>query len=95
VSDPRLHGPAACPVAPAGCEACHGEHHWLEHGFNPEDEDYCTPENLTDQERAVLAHDKEYGTLHHLGYYGCKHCSSWCECEYVWEVLEGEEEEKP
>jgi hypothetical protein len=86
--DPRLHGPKRCPRAPAGCEACEGYHHWLEHGFDPSEE----PPEEDSQALAVLAYDREHGTDHALAFYGCKHCDAWAEAELVWE-LEGEEDE--
>lgn len=89
--DPRLHGPPTCPVAPAGCEACSGQHHWIESGFDPtalDQDDEPDPAQV-----AVAAYDREHGTEHALAYYACKHCPAWCEAEYVWEVLEEEDGE--
>lgn len=83
--DPRLHGPATCPVAPRGCETCRGSHHWIEASVDPGADPNDPDPNLSPADRAVLVHDRQHGTEHALAYYGCKHCDAWAEPEYVWD----------
>lgn len=71
--NPMVHGPAQCPHRCGTCE--HGEHHWIETGFDPED----TDPDVADDHAAVREYDRINGTEHGLAYYGCKHCPAWAE----------------
>lgn len=77
--DPRVHGPATCSLT---CSVCSGGHHWIEDGFDPDDP-YFGSEDDPDRERsnAIKATGEENAAAHFV----CKHCSAWCECEFVWD----------
>jgi hypothetical protein len=88
MSDPRLHGPETCPVAPKGCDGCSGNHHWLDTGYNPDDLNF---EDEDETVLAVAAFDRAHHTEHLLAFYACKHCASWAECDYVEELEEADD----
>jgi hypothetical protein len=90
-ADPRVHGPAICPRAPKGCEACSGQHHWLEAFCDSPEDDFDPEDNA--RERAVRLWDKQHGTDHSgTGHYGCKHCDTWAESDFVEELIEADDE---
>jgi hypothetical protein len=72
-----VHGPERCPVAPAGCEACSGYHHWIDCGSDPDEP--VDPENDPPGEGAVREFDRLNGTEHLMAYLACKHCDAWAE----------------
>lgn len=72
-----VHGPKICPLAPAGCEACSGYHHWLDAGNDPENSH--DPENDPAYENEIRAFDAANGTEHLMAYLACKHCDAWAE----------------
>lgn len=54
--------------------------------IDPTDTSYCTDENLTPVQKAILAYDREHGTEYAMAHYACKHCSAWAEADYVWDL---------
>lgn len=80
--DPRVHGPNLCPRS---CGFCHGRHHWVEDGFEP---DIDPPGDDEETRTRVVAFDYLHGTEHALAFYACKHCSAWAEEDYIGECEE-------
>jgi hypothetical protein len=85
-ADRRVHGPAICPRAPAGCEACSGEHHWLESSCMEPEDDFDRDDNR--RERSIRAFDEEHKTDHAAFHFVCKHCDTWAESDFVEELME-------
>lgn len=94
MTDQRLHGPEFCPRVCSGCVCDDGRsrHHWIEASADPDD----PPEEYFDNDvrLQVLEWDRTHGTEHALGFYACKHCEAWAECDYIWDMEEAAEEEE-
>lgn len=86
--DKRVHGPEICPHRCSVCED--GRHHWMENGFDPSDPYYGSAD---DPDRDLHNAIKAAGEMQAAAHYACKHCPAWCECDYVWDLEEGDDED--
>lgn len=98
--DPRVHGPEFCPHRCDGCPD--GRHHWLDDGIYEDEWGESDPRHPDTEADAsddphhalVKAFDREHGTEHRYGFYGCKHCDAWAEFEFI-EDQEDDEDPEP
>lgn len=81
--DPRVHGTEVCPHR---CEVCpDGRHHWVESGFDPDDPYYGSEDDPDREQNSAI---RAAGEMNAAAHFVCKHCPTWAECDYVWD-LEG------